>query len=321
MSKYLQSAREMIEKAGHQMVAGNSKEATRFQQYALRDLLFHLEAQEEEAAALKPSEPSSAPMAGTASKPWPWSGASQVSYPGSSVLMGLILDYFRSTQYIEPKLEATWLDSSTLQLTLRWLGASTSTPADGGRGRADREDIPRMGPWPDSVLGAIKQETKRAVAHSETSSSVDTATVVEAPSTSTILWRWSCPVSPGGALSPSHLQDILASLSSLQFHGNTQEVEIGVTRTSKALTPPAGSPSPSTEESAHEASGVVGDCNHEWEDAQLRATNDGMYIKSVDYCAKCKSVSPAHEMLLETLALRKAKNGRAGALGHDDDAG
>jgi hypothetical protein len=28
-------------------------------------------------------------------------------------------------------------------------------------------------------------------------------------------------------------------------------------------------------------------CEHKWEDAQLRTTKDGMYILSVDYCARC----------------------------------
>ena len=48
-----------------------------------------------------------------------------------------ITDYFRSIQFTVPECKATWPDSSTLQLTLRWPTPSTKTTTDGDLGHAN----------------------------------------------------------------------------------------------------------------------------------------------------------------------------------------
>jgi hypothetical protein len=54
----------------------------------------------------------------------------------------------------------------------------------------------------------------------------------------------------------------------------------------------------------------VSECEHKWEDAQLRATKDGAYILSVDYCPRCGAHDLSYKLLrLEAEVTRlKAKN-------------
>jgi hypothetical protein len=101
--------------------------------------------------------------------------------------------------------------------------------------------------------------TSLPVEESETPSSVATETPAETSDTSVTSSQWSFPVNPDGSLEPSQVQVILDWFSSLRFHGNPPGVEIGVTLTSKASIPPAGSHSPSTAAPHREASGVAGE--------------------------------------------------------------
>lgn len=103
----------------------------------------------------------------------------------------------------------------------------------------------------------LKLKAQRA--GSETPSSPDTEPGWAMKVTSRTSRKWSCPVSRGGSLTPSQQQDILAWLNSLWTVGDGLEVEIGVTLTSKAATPPSGSASPSTEAPTPAASGVAGE--------------------------------------------------------------
>lgn len=102
------------------------------------------------------------------------------------------------------------------------------------------------------------------------SSSEATEMAEETKPISSISWRQSYLVNQGGFHYSDPAQDILDWLSSHRLAGMGPEVEIGVTLTSKASTPPAGSASPSTAEPTPEASGVVGSREfvdshvHEW---------------------------------------------------------
>jgi hypothetical protein len=82
------------------------------------------------------SEPSSAPTTGPAKKPYKLPSA---SLPSTYELIQLVItDYFRSMQFMPARLEGNWIDSSTLQLTLRWPTPSGQTKA-GDRGPAAHE--------------------------------------------------------------------------------------------------------------------------------------------------------------------------------------
>ena len=90
------------------------------------------------------------------------------------------------------------------------------------------------------------------------SSSEATRTVAATPFTLPISLEWSSRVKADGKLPSSVVLDIAAYCNSLRILGGEQEVEIGVTLTSKASTPPAGSASPSTVEPTREGNGVAG---------------------------------------------------------------
>lgn len=96
---------------------------------------------------------------------------------------------------------------------------------------------------------------------SEPSSSEDTEMAEETPRTWSTSFKSLFPVSPDGELRLSARQAISDWLNSQEIPGGWQEVEIGVTLTSKDSTPPAGSPLPSTEEQSQGASGAAGNHN------------------------------------------------------------
>ena len=81
---------------------------------------------------------------------------------------------------------------------------------------------------------------------SATPSSADTETQEATKPTWSTSRTWSYLVSPGGKLEQYQRVGIAAWLSLLRIPGNAQEVEIGVTLTSKATTSPSGSASLST---------------------------------------------------------------------------
>lgn len=68
----------------------------------------------------------------------------------------------------------------------------------------------------------------------------------------------SSPVNPDGLLELSVVRVIEGWLSSVSIPGSVLGVEIGVTLTSKASTPPVGSPSPSTAAPTREGNGAAG---------------------------------------------------------------
>jgi hypothetical protein len=76
---------------------------------------------------------------------------------------------------------------------------------------------------------------------SEKPSSVDTETDSATNVTLPISWTLLSRVSLAGKLEPSPVEAISALLNSVWILGIGQEVEIGVTLTSKGLTPPDGS--------------------------------------------------------------------------------
>src|SRR3990167_6822379 len=69
----------------------------------------------------------------------PWLVASPASTLTLSALMDRIMDCFRSTASIEPELAVTSLDSTTLQLTLRWPSPSGVTTVAGAHGPASHD--------------------------------------------------------------------------------------------------------------------------------------------------------------------------------------
>lgn len=82
-------------------------------------------------------------------------------------------------------------------------------------------------------------------------------------STSPISRRWSFPVSPDGPFWPSVLPVISAWCNSVLIAGSVQEVEIGVTLTSKASTLPDGLRSPLTGGPVLEGNGHAGVMAHD----------------------------------------------------------
>ena len=54
-----------------------------------------------------------------------------------------ITDYFRSIQFTEPECKATWPDSTTLVLTLKWPMISGEITTDGGLGHASPDEAYR----------------------------------------------------------------------------------------------------------------------------------------------------------------------------------
>lgn len=98
---------------------------------ALWSVVHYLEAQK--SSETPGSENSSAPTTGPVEKRLPSLGANPDTLPLRGALTELITDFFRSTPFIEPKSEVICLDSSTLQLTLKWPTRSGEI-WDGGRG-------------------------------------------------------------------------------------------------------------------------------------------------------------------------------------------
>lgn len=98
---------------------------------------------------------------------------------------------------------------------------------------------------------------------SEQPSSPDTETAGGTSDTYRTFWSKSYPANLGLIDWRPAARDISVWLSSLPILGNELGVEIGVTLTSKASTPPAGSPLPSTAEPTPEGSGRVGE-HHHW---------------------------------------------------------
>ena len=85
------------------------------------------------AAVTEPaSSPSSAPTTGPVTKLREWPPASQ-DFWGTRIQKA-ITDLFKSMPFIETELEATWIDSSTLQLMLRWPTPSIETGTAGEPG-------------------------------------------------------------------------------------------------------------------------------------------------------------------------------------------
>lgn len=103
---------------------------------------------------------------------------------------------------------------------------------------------------------------------SESSSSPDTGTPEETSDGWTTSYSLSSPVRADGFLPLSVAADIWAWCNSQLHPGNEQAVEIGVTLTSKAATPPSGSASSSPAEEVSQASGVAGE--HDWRHFDMR---------------------------------------------------
>ena len=139
--------------------------------------------------------------------------------------------------------------------------------------RQDLKEAWRLATQPDPTRTQLAQALRHLTAHAaeqqakETpsqanpaaSSSEVTEMATETPPTLGTSSTWSFRVNRDGTLPPSAEDSIWDWLNSQLRLGKGQEVEIGVTLTSKGSTLPDGSPLPSTEAPAPVASGHAGD--------------------------------------------------------------
>ena len=135
MSKDLTAAREMLEAA----LETNPELARRYQERALWQLLFHLEAQAQPAET--PSETSSAPTDGTVVKRYGLAYASLATSQEQLVLTVETGDYSKSISCTADEWAAIRQLFSTPPPTSESLMPSTPTPEGGDRGVASPELI------------------------------------------------------------------------------------------------------------------------------------------------------------------------------------